>query len=228
MKNHEVEMKFKGFPLEKDSRSEVFIIESCPEKDGSILAQQLVLMGASPLYVPVRSLNDFKAALVMFAMSGYRFLHVSCHGDKRNEKVKLGEVWYSYEQFATAFPGVLKSRRMSFSACELGNEQFVKVLNKENNWIHSISAFSRKIDEKIASAYWVAYYTLCFNDVKIKKHGASISSENLMSIIKNLDAVFNCGSFFSFSNTVEKAIVTQQLVGGKWTNPNTMPYSTFG
>ena len=235
MKNGAINLKFDHFPLEKDSKSEVFIIESITdsdpkketEMDGSVLAQQLKLMGASPLYVPVRSLNDFKAALVMFCMSSYRFLHISCHGDKNNEKIKLGEDWYHYEQIADALPEALKSRRVSFSACELGNEQFVKVLNSKNKWIHSIAAFSDQVDSKIASAYWIAYYTLCFDNVKIKGGGASLSSKNLMKIIKQLDAIFGCGSFFAYSNTVGQEIVTKHLVNQKWTKAHKMPYSEF-
>ena len=138
MKNKTI--TFKNFASEQDVVSEVFIIEALTRDDvrdgmldGYVLYQQLKMMGGDPRYVRVSSENDFKASLVMFRESNYKFLHISCHGDKEKRQVRIGDTWFGYMRIAIASMQMLKSRRVSFSACELGNEEFCKRLFEKNH-----------------------------------------------------------------------------------------------
>lgn len=221
------QITFDNLPNEQDSLCEVFIIESVTEHDGYVLFQQLKLLGGRPRYIPVRNLNDFKAAMAVFRMSNYRFLHISCHGDKSCSKVKIGKTWYFYESIADAFPCALKSRRVSFSACELGNDDFTRVLNSRNHWIHSITAPSKAVDSKIAAAYWVSFYTLCFQYPRIKGKKVSIASKPIEKIIETLNPVFGGDFYFAYSDTVKKCISSKQICQDRWIENQDIPYSSF-
>lgn len=225
----ETKLSFKGFPNEKDSRFEVFIIESSTEEDGYVLYRQLKLLGGNPRYIKVACLNDLAAALVLFRQSNYRFVHISCHGDKAQEKIMIGEEWHTYDKVVSLFPRCFKSRRVSFSACELGNDTLTRELNSRNHWIHSIVAPSVEVDPKISAAYWVAFYTLCFDGcVSVSGNGGpSVHTDKLMEVMEKLDVVFGGDFYIAYSDSKRHRIISRQLSNGQWIDSVSMQYSSF-
>lgn len=164
---NKMRIDFDDFPEEQKSLPQVFIIEGVRDDDiqnhrvdGYILYKQLLLLGQEPRYVVVTGLNDFKAALVMFRQSNYRVLHISCHGTR--DAVNLSKELIDYNTFADATRDCLKSRRIFFSACELGNIQLAELLFKVNKGMHSFVASQHPVEFKYASAFWVAFYTKYF------------------------------------------------------------------
>src|SRR4051794_9671160 len=72
------------------TKPEVFIIESLDLDDekeqrfeGKIISQILALSGKQCEYYYIRTRREFEEMLKQFANSGYRYLHLSCHGSSR-------------------------------------------------------------------------------------------------------------------------------------------------
>jgi len=71
------------------SQPEILIIESLSFEDeraerfeGRIISQILALSGKECEYRYIRTKRELKALLGQFASSRYRYLHLSCHGDR--------------------------------------------------------------------------------------------------------------------------------------------------
>lgn len=78
----------------------VYIIESLYPNDegngrleGVFLAQILRLHGKETKYSYVRTRKEFKAAVRDFKASGYRYLHISAHGDEDGIDTTNREGW---------------------------------------------------------------------------------------------------------------------------------------
>src|SRR4051812_29448548 len=69
-----------------DTVPEVFIIESLELEDeeegreGAVLAAVLKMCGKNPLYYYIRTEAELEMLAGKFKESGYRYLHISCHG----------------------------------------------------------------------------------------------------------------------------------------------------
>jgi hypothetical protein len=68
------------------SKPEVFIIESlrfdeeADYREGEMIAKALAMSLKTPLYRYVRTRAEFEHFVDEFEDSGYRYLHISCHG----------------------------------------------------------------------------------------------------------------------------------------------------
>ena len=146
--------------------TDVFIIESLPAMDinegrldGKILYSQLKLMGRNPWYRYVISLSDLGKALNDFKKSKCRFLHFSLHGSKTEVRLAGGHS-LGYAEFASLLKGYMALKRITFSACELGNKTFCESIFRENRGLHSVVAPILKLPFSQGSAFWIGYYTL--------------------------------------------------------------------
>jgi len=127
---------------------EVFIIETCTSqdvtkdlRDGYKLKCYLESSGIDkrPKYRFVFDVDDLKTAIREFFYSHYKYLHVCCHGSKSS--IQIGNKdQLSYDTFAKLFSGALDRRRVTFSACQLGNVDFVKEFFSFNKTLHSLIA----------------------------------------------------------------------------------------
>lgn len=149
------------------SIADVFIIESLTKSDearhryeGQRLAELLRLSGKNPKYFYFQSKDELPHLLKLFKLSGYRYLHVSCHAS--SDAIATTNENLSYDEFAKIFKGYLKLRRIFFSACELGNELFSVCLAGTNKGMHSIVAPAEEIDFDHAAAIWAAFYVSVF------------------------------------------------------------------
>lgn len=227
-------VKFSVFPSEQLTISDVFIIEALTAEDvrqgmldGYILYQQIKLMGGDPRYIRVKSENDLKAALVMFRESNYKFLHVSCHGDRIKQKIRIGEKWFGYMRVAIASRQLLKSRRVTFSACELGDELFCKRLFEKNHWMHSFTAPTTEINAKVASAFWVSLYTLWLNkSIPSVKDDLSVRSDTVLDVLKILSNAFDFPILFAYPDTIAKVIRMKKVSKGRISEEPRIPFSS--
>ncbi|CAM2154510.1 CHAT domain-containing protein [Paraburkholderia tropica] len=170
--------------------ADVFIIESLTSGDetshhyeGQRLAELLRLSGKNPKYFYFQSKDELPHLLKLFELSDYRYLHISCHAS--SNIVATTKENLSYADFATIFKGYLKSRRVFFSACELGNELFTECLAGTNNGMYSVVAPAEEIDFDHAAAIWAAFYVSAF-----AKNPNSMSGTDIRQRIENLCALF--------------------------------------
>ena len=222
-----ISLKFEDIPDETKSHAEVFIIEMLPldnikkgQLDGEILCRQLELMGRQPRYIRVNDQNEFRAALLIFRQSNYRYLHISCHG--MNDTVVLGSEFSDYYDFAQMTAGMLKSRRISFSACCLGNQPLAEELFKNNPGMHSFLAPKDTIPFETASAFWVSFFTLMYQDCQ-RRNQTHVGHRLVGETAKKLGHVFSVRMFLGQVKTTAQTIEFLSLEDGEEQLENTIP-----
>lgn len=104
----------KSFPPAQITKPETFIIESLnleDEKrgqfDGRLLYDTLKLQGEKPLYYYFRTVKELEFLAVEFRNSGYRYLHLSCHGGENVIAMTLENI--NYMKFSELFEGKLNN-----------------------------------------------------------------------------------------------------------------------
>lgn len=149
------------------TKPEVFIIESLRLEDeenkrfeGRILADVLKICDKNPHYFYCRTKTEFELFLKKFRDSGYRYLHLSCHGNINGIETTLDSI--SSVELAGMMKGLMKNRRLFVSACEVGTELFSTVISGQNKGMYSIAAPSVKIRFDHAVAFWTSFYVKAF------------------------------------------------------------------
>ncbi|MEB2398323.1 MAG: hypothetical protein OZ927_02160 [Alcaligenaceae bacterium] len=132
------------------TKPETFILESldhADEKearlDGKILYEVLKLHGKNPLYYYFRTQRELFEFAKIFRDSGYRYLHLSCHGGEDLVQYTFGSS--NYKDFAAIFDKKLHNRRLFVSGCNLGNMNFAREVFAVNGGMYSITAPTKKI-----------------------------------------------------------------------------------
>lgn len=185
----------------QNTKPEVFIIESLSVEDeaerrfeGRILSEMLFLAGKNPKYYYFQSKDELSHLVGLFRQSQYRYLHISTHASLTHVNITDGDI--SYSEFAKHFEGHLNLRRLFFSACEIGNELFVKVMAAKNKGMHSITAPVQKIQFDHAAALWSALYVSIFTENKTSMKHADI--RNRLVALRSLFPIdFHFASFDS-------------------------------
>lgn len=177
---------------------EVFIIESLNIDDeekgyfeGKVLADILRMCGKKPIYYYFRTKSELQMLVLMFRESGYRYLHLSCHGSNTNIETTLDSI--SYIEFSEMLEGLMKNRRLFVSACETGNELFSTVVSGRNKGMYSIAAPSEKIGFDHAVALWSAFYVKAFSIDK-----SSMKRRHIDSALRKLCELFEVKFHWSF------------------------------
>ena len=119
----------KSTPPTQITKPETFILESLSQDDeanerldGKVLFEVLRLQGKSPIYYYFRTQTELIKFSDIFRDSGYRYLHISCHGDDKHLEFTFGKT--DYENFAKIFDKKLNNRRLFISGCNIGNDAF--------------------------------------------------------------------------------------------------------
>lgn len=186
-------------PLTK-TEPDVFILESLSLADeaegrleGRILRDILKLSGKNPKYYYFRTERELVELAQVYRESGYRFLHISCHGSHEALATTFDNV--SYANFASVFDGLLKNRRLFVSACEMGNELFSTIVAAKNKGMYSIIAPTQRIRFDRAAAIWAAFYVLMFDlDARAMK------ADKITRCLRNLARLFSETFHFSRYN----------------------------
>lgn len=206
-----IELSGPQTPARKKNRTgtvpEVFIIESLglddeanARREGAVLAAVLKMCGKNPLYFYIRTKAELKHMAKLFVRSGYRYLHISCHGGDECLEMALEPV--TYREFAQIFANRLRNRRLFVSACSAGNKQFAELVRKRNKDIMSVAAPSKDIRFDHAVAFWSAFYVKTFS-----LNSKSMNSERIEQVLKPLAGIFDESVHFS-----------KKKPGGQWTH----------
>jgi len=111
----------------------------------------------NPGYHYVRNHAELHEAAELFRHSSYRWLHVSAHGSPSAIATTLEEL--TNQEFADAFAGKLRNRRVFFSSCEVGSGGLTTLLQASNKGMYAFASPIDKISFATACAFWHAFYT---------------------------------------------------------------------
>jgi hypothetical protein len=103
---------------------DIFIIESLGFEDeeehrceGQFLSHLLRLADRKVEYFYIRTRKEFKEVLSRFESSGFRYLHISAHGNSKELCLTLDRM--SVESLQEVLAPCLNKKRVFFSACKL-------------------------------------------------------------------------------------------------------------
>jgi hypothetical protein len=190
-------MQDEAFPPVTETFPEVFILESLTVQDersgrfeGRVLADVLRMCGKSPEYFYFRTEQELVELAKEFRRSGYRFLHLSCHGNGEEVATTYGNV--SYKRFAEIFAGHLQNRRLFVSACEVGNELFGTMVASRNRGMYSIASPGVTISFDKAVALWSALYVHLFS-----VNANHVKAKDIQDALESLCHLFDLPFMFS-------------------------------
>lgn len=156
---------------------DVFIIESLrvseerDQREGEIIYRSLRMSGKKPIYHYVRTRRELEHFIGVFKTSGYRYLHLSCHGN--------------IDLFATTFDDLdnadmvevlgeaIDARRLFLSTCQAATSPFARLLFRQTRCI-SIAGPTGEIDFDDSAVFWTAFYHLMFKANRKKMDHATV------------------------------------------------------
>lgn len=194
-------MGFQTMHLRMKTTPNVYIIESLyPDDEGNgrlegvFLAHILRLHGKETKYSYVRTRKEFKAAVRDFKASGYRYLHISAHGDKDGIDTTNRE-GVTYQRLAELLSGIPENCRLFMSSCKVVHEKSAEALVTEGRF-RSLVGPRNKIHLHDSAATWAAIYHLTF---KAKTH--SMADTRIANTIESLADIFSVKfGFYARSN----------------------------
>ena len=202
------------------TKPETFILESLNQEDetanrldGKLLFEVLKLQGKSPHYYYFRTQRELTEFAQIFRDSGYRYLHLSCHGNEEAVSLTFGEV--TYKDFARMFEKKLHNRRLFISGCNLGNIQFAKEVFATNGGMYSITAPTKKVFFDQSISFWSTFYYMMhtWDSTMMKKR-------RLNQVLTQLATLFELPLAHYYRDTSQAAAVVEQTFSAKEENLN--------
>jgi len=102
----------------------LFIIESLTLKDekadrfeGGHLSKIMTLSGSKPECMYLRTKKELEEAIDLFEDSDFRYLHISCHGDRTGIDHTVDSL--THEDLGKMLAPVLSGKRVFFSSCSV-------------------------------------------------------------------------------------------------------------
>lgn len=172
------------------SQPQLFIIESLRDErqkkekaEGKILSKILAMSGKECRYRYVHSKEGLASRLKEFTESGYRYLHLSCHGSKHEIVTMLDKI--PFQEFGAMVRPHLKRRRLFLSACLATNEALAKeIMPQSGCW--SIMGPTGKIGFHVAVVLWAAFYHLMFkvDSEKMKYKAIKVNAQKVVELFE--------------------------------------------
>ncbi len=146
----------------------VFIVESLNLSDekkdrfeGNHLSKILRLSGSEPEYMYLRTRRELEEVVDLFKDSEYRYLHISCHGNKSGIGLTFDNL--TFEELGELFAPVLNKKRVFFSSCSVMNERCAAALLNKTGCL-SVIGPSTSIYFDRATIFWSSFYHLMLRD----------------------------------------------------------------
>lgn len=192
------------------TKPDVFIIESLDPDDegngrfeGGTISNILRLHGKEPKYRYVRSRKEFKGAIKEFGNSGYRYLHISAHGDFQGLcTTNLDSI--DYIKLANLLKPHFKNKRLFISACSMVHQNMANSIIQATE-CYSVIGPADDIEFHKASIFWASLYHLLF-----LKDSEIMTRKNLKDILEKAGNLFEVNmKFFSKSgdNSAEEVLL---------------------
>lgn len=147
------------------TKPEVFIIESLrfdeeeAYQEGRMIAQSLKMSLKDPIYRYVRTKLELQHFVDEFEDSNYRYLHISCHGNKSGISTTLDDL--SIDEFASIVGPSLDQKRLFLSTCQASNVKMAKAIFSKGGCT-SLAGPLNKINFDDSVILWTAFYHLMF------------------------------------------------------------------
>ncbi len=154
----------------------VFIIESLKLDDekkerfeGCVLKHILGLSGKESAYYYIRTRRELEKMVALFAKSGFRYLHISCHGNTTQMATTFDRL--SFPELGRILRPHLRGRRVFLSACEMTTRNLADELLLHGSGCYSVIGPSEKVYFSDAALLWSSFYHLVFrtNDEIMKR-----------------------------------------------------------
>lgn len=176
--------------MTEKTKPELFIIESLTLEDekeqrqeGDIISRMLHLAGKTETqYFYIRTKRELEEIIDLFDESNYRYLHISCHGNREGMATTFDDI--SYAELGGMLAPCIDGRRVFVSACEMATKSLARKLLKDTGCFSLIGP-KRAIRFDDAAAFWVSFYHLMFKANELK-----MSRDRLQSRIKELSSIF--------------------------------------
>lgn len=172
------------------TKPEVFIIETltladerAQRQEGELISRMIHLAGKRETkYYYIRTRREQEEIVDIFDDSQYRYLHISCHADKRGMATTFDDV--SYADLGTILPPCLEGRWVFVSACQMATSGLAKQILPDTG-CYSLIGPKRSIRFDDGAAFWVSFYHLMF-----KLNDRSMKREGLRQRIKQLSSIY--------------------------------------
>lgn len=169
---------------------ETFILESLTledegrdRRDGRLLFDLLRLQGLNPQYYYFRTERELIELAAVYRQTGYRYLHISCHGNEDALHFTFDKV--TFERFSAIFEKRIDNRRLFISGCSLGSRAFADTLYAKNGGMYSVIAPTEVIRFDQAAVFWSGFYFLMHSVDK-----ASMKWGQLSEALRRLSELF--------------------------------------
>lgn len=140
------------------TKPKVFIIESLTFKDekdelfeGQILSKILKFAMIESQYYYVRTKREFEHVIGLFKKSNYRYLHISCHGNRNGISTTLDLI--NFDELGLILENVIDNKRLFISACSVMNNNLANSV-LSNTDCYSIVGPSKDIYMDDAVIFW--------------------------------------------------------------------------
>ena len=147
---------------------DIFIVESLDFDDeaegrceGQFLSHLLRLADRQVEYFYIRTFREFEEVLDKFEDSGYRYLHISAHGNHKELCLTLDRV--DIKRLESTLAPLLEKKRVFFSACKLVSPNLAKALLKGSG-CYSVIGPASEVSFDEAAIYWASFYYLMLRD----------------------------------------------------------------
>lgn len=174
----------------KSTKPEVFIIESLTFEDernnrqeGKIISNILELNGKQSEYFYIRTKAELLEVVDIFYDSDYRYLHLSCHGNRNCMATTLDQI--SFEELGEILRPCIHERRLFFSACELANPELAQAVLPGSE-CYSIIGPSQAVRFSDAAILWASFYHLVF-----QHDPETMKRDSLLKYCRNIATLFN-------------------------------------
>lgn len=171
------------------TKPNVFIIESLDfedEKDGlyegEIISKILNFSGIIHQYFYIRTKQEFMHVIELFEESNYRYLHISCHGNKNAISTTLDTI--EFKELGLILENVLDRKRLFISACSSVNQNLANKILSDTECF-SVIGPNKKINMGDAAIFWASFYQLMF-----KNNRKAMKRDDLEVTLKKLTDVF--------------------------------------
>jgi hypothetical protein len=170
----------------------VFIIESLKLEDesdghfeGRFLEHILKLAGREVRYFYIRTRKEFIEILDQFETSRFRYLHISCHGNRNGIALTFDEL--SINELAADVVPYLDERRLFLSACEIVTPSLAKALLRHSG-CYSVIGPSRPVYFDEAALFWASLYHFLF-----RTEATAVKRLDLQKNLRRLSTIFDLG-----------------------------------
>lgn len=189
----------------KETIPNVFIIESLEFADeencffeGEIISKILNFSNIKHQYHYVRTKAEFEHFIQVFKESGYRYLHISCHGNKNEICTTIDSI--PLQELSFILEGVLDKKRLFLSACSSTNDSLADSIF-ELTECYSVIGPSEDINMDDAAIFWASFYQLMF-----KKNNKAMKRGILLATITDLSKIHQIPiRYYSNSKSAKKA-----------------------